>query len=238
MTDTYKISNDATLTQDAQNTFNTNNTNNNMIIEAHRGVTEKIDTTILGVRVTFGFCSHLKPPDTAEFSLYVEESFAQMASTNARLNRLMHDISSTTPQQLSQKSKDRIELENSRFVEYMTQIIQITKEYNPNQASTTPTEAPTQSKPVYKFKPASTIATETAFERQWRDHFQQLSDFKNTYGHCNVSRTTKGFEQLGNWLADQRRKLRRGKMTELQYQMLSGLGVEWDRSYYFIAHTK
>ena len=62
------------------------------------------------------------------------------------------------------------------------------------------------------------------FSKHWNAHFQELMSFKKTYGHCNVSRTTKGWDQLGNWLADQRRKLRQGKLTAEQYDKLTALG--------------
>jgi len=76
---------------------------------------------------------------------------------------------------------------------------------------------------------------ETVFDRHWRTHYNELSEFKRIFGHCNVSRTTPGYDQLGNWLSDQRKKLRRGKMTKEQYDMLSDLGVDWDRSKAFVA---
>lgn len=133
---------------------------------------------------------------------------------------------------------------NTRFVELMLFIFNMIEQItvmdgipqqqevsSPMQPSDN-TERPKKEK--YKFKASN---PSTMFEKHWRDHFQELAQFKNANGHCNVSRTTKGFEQLGNWLADQRRKLRRGKLTKEQYQMLTDLGVEWDRSYYFVARS-
>lgn len=69
---------------------------------------------------------------------------------------------------------------------------------------------------------------ETVFDRHWKEHSQELAEFKRKFGHPNVSRTTPGYDQLGNWLADQRKKLRRGKLTKEQYDALTELGVDWD----------
>lgn len=105
---------------------------------------------------------------------------------------------------------------------------------NYNFSNTNNNSTDNNKKASYKFK--QPVNKPHAFDRQWRRHFDELAEFKTNHGHCNVSRTTKGFENLGNWLADQRRKLRRGKMTKEQYDMLTQLGVEWDRSHYFVPH--
>ena len=96
---------------------------------------KKIDTKIGGVRVMIGMCNNAPLPDTENFTFFVEDSFAHISSTNNRMCRLMHDIGSTTPTLASTKSKDKIELENSRFIEYMSQIIQITKDYKSTELS-------------------------------------------------------------------------------------------------------
>ena len=80
-----------------------------------------------------------------------------------------------------------------------------------------------QSNLPFSFKVASKNR-ETVFDRHWREHFQEVVEFKSKFGHPNVSRTTPGYDQLGNWLSDQRKKLRRGKMTKEQYDMLTELG--------------
>ena len=64
----------------------------------------------------------------------------------------------------------------------------------------------------------------TVFDKHWKEHYNELVEFKQLFGHCNASRTTRGYDQLGNWLADQRKKLRRGKLTREQYDMLTELG--------------
>jgi len=67
----------------------------------------------------------------------------------------------------------------------------------------------------------------TVFQEKWMAHFQQLQEFNRAYGHSNVSKTTPGYQKLGAWLAEQRRKLKRGKLTEQQYHLMNELGVQW-----------
>mmetsp|Transcript_14311 Transcript_14311/g.19953 ORF Transcript_14311/g.19953 Transcript_14311/m.19953 type:complete len:372 (+) Transcript_14311:145-1260(+) len=73
------------------------------------------------------------------------------------------------------------------------------------------------------------------YDELWMKHFNQLKEFKAQFGHCNVTRTKAEWKSLGNWVAEQRRKMRQGKLTQQQYDMLSVLGFEWDRSYFFKA---
>lgn len=87
----------------------------------------------------------------------------------------------------------------------------------------------------FTFKVPKNKPKNGAFAKQWLDHYDQLKDFKKAHGHVNVTRTTKGYQHLGSWIATQRRKLRRGKLTEDQFKILSDLGLEWDRSHYFKA---
>ena len=37
----------------------------------------------------------------------------------------------------------------------------------------------------------------TVFQEKWMAHFQQLQEFTKNYGHCNVSKTTPGYQKLG-----------------------------------------
>jgi len=71
------------------------------------------------------------------------------------------------------------------------------------------------------------------FTQQWMEHFSELKKFKEQYGHTNVTRSIAGYYNLGNWVAEQRRKFKQGKITETQFNCLNTLGFEWDRSYYF-----
>lgn len=72
-----------------------------------------------------------------------------------------------------------------------------------------------------------------AFQSQWNSNFHSLVDFKRVFGHTRVTRTTLGYEELGNWVAEQRRKLKKGKITQNQFEMLNDIDFEWDRSHYF-----
>jgi len=74
-----------------------------------------------------------------------------------------------------------------------------------------------------------------AFAKQWKDHYAKLVKFREQFGHANVTRVSKGWEHLGSWVANQRRKLRKGKLTRQQYELLNEVGIEWDRSAYFKA---
>jgi len=64
-------------------------------------------------------------------------------------------------------------------------------------------------------------------------HYGELKEFYMHFGHTNVTRTTDEFKSLGNWVAEQRRKKRRNKLSEQQIQLLDQLKFEWDRTYYF-----
>ena len=84
-----------------------------------------------------------------------------------------------------------------------------------------------------KFKVLKNRPKNGAFKLQWADHFGQLQQYFIKFGHTNVTRSTTGFEELGNWVAEQRRKLKKGRITMEQFEALNTLNFEWDRSYYF-----
>jgi len=71
------------------------------------------------------------------------------------------------------------------------------------------------------------------YDQQWASRFAQLIEFKKIFGHCNVTRTTKTWRSLGNWVAEQRRKMKQHKLTKIQILSLLEIGFEWDRKYYF-----
>mmetsp|Transcript_25172 Transcript_25172/g.35264 ORF Transcript_25172/g.35264 Transcript_25172/m.35264 type:complete len:219 (-) Transcript_25172:748-1404(-) len=73
----------------------------------------------------------------------------------------------------------------------------------------------------------------TVYHRRWEENFKELINFYKLHGHCRVTRSTEGYEELGNWVTEQRRKLKKGKVSQRQFEMLHGLGFEWDRSHYF-----
>lgn len=71
------------------------------------------------------------------------------------------------------------------------------------------------------------------FDEQWMKHYNELKEFYTHFGHTNVTRTTDEFKSLGNWVAEQRRKKRRNKLSDQQIHLLDQLKFEWDRTYYF-----
>lgn len=65
----------------------------------------------------------------------------------------------------------------------------------------------------------------------WMKGYSYLKQYKEEYGHCDVSRKEiyRGFK-LGHWVANQRAKMRiksRSKLTDEQIRKLNELGVDW-----------
>eukprot|EP00027_Filamoeba_sp_ATCC50430_P001866 CAMPEP_0168563220 /NCGR_PEP_ID=MMETSP0413-20121227/12560_1 /TAXON_ID=136452 /ORGANISM="Filamoeba nolandi, Strain NC-AS-23-1" /LENGTH=184 /DNA_ID=CAMNT_0008594739 /DNA_START=111 /DNA_END=665 /DNA_ORIENTATION=+ len=71
------------------------------------------------------------------------------------------------------------------------------------------------------------------FENQWNVRFAELIKFKQEHGHTNVTRAAE-HKILGNWVAEQRRKWKKGKLPQKHQKALEEIGFEWDRSYYFL----
>mmetsp|Transcript_27484 Transcript_27484/g.38764 ORF Transcript_27484/g.38764 Transcript_27484/m.38764 type:complete len:258 (-) Transcript_27484:13-786(-) len=160
---------------------------------------------------------------------------------------------------LIQQNLDYISMINSSFIELMFQIFEnqttITKALQTDKANRSRDSIDFAIQPQKRKKASSnvnvgytpqtdpsTLAFKTpksqskeggAFERQWNARFEELKQFKEKFGHVNVTRVTRGYENLGVWLADQRKRFRAGKMTRQRFDLLTDLGVEWDRSYYF-----
>ena len=71
--------------------------------------------------------------------------------------------------------------------------------------------------------------------RTWEQRFQELTRFKESFGHCKVPRlfNQPSYEGLGKWVADQRMKhnyMERGKksnMTQERAKRLTDLGMVW-----------
>lgn len=99
---------------------------------------------------------------------------------------------------------------------------------------------PEDLKPI-RFKVLRNRPKNGAFQELWNRNYEELVKFKEQYEHTNVTRSNKEYENLGNWVAEQRRKFKRmeknengkGGITENQFERLHKLGFEWDRSYYF-----
>ena len=78
-------------------------------------------------------------------------------------------------------------------------------------------------KPI-RFKVLKNKPKNGDFRVRWNRNYLQLKEFKEHYGHVQVTRGTSGYEDLGNWVAEQRRKLKNGKITLEQFEILSELG--------------
>ena len=178
---------------------------------------------IRGLPVTFVTSS---PIDKEHLEKFLESHIEQLPSTNNSVHLRFEQI-------LQHQNRTIIAPDdlNNAFIEFAHFVISAIYFYDQNTRSNTYAQkrkiAPSTKSYVFKVpkKPKSTV-----FDKHWKDHFHELENFKKKFGHCNVSRSTKGYDQLGNWVADQRRKLRRGKLTEQQYEMLTELGMDWDRA--------
>ena len=69
---------------------------------------------------------------------------------------------------------------------------------------------------------------------KWYKHYRALIEFKRCYGHCNVKRKGKEYEQLGFWVVSQRyqyKKLQEGKSSQMnvkRVEALEKIGFEWN----------
>ena len=67
----------------------------------------------------------------------------------------------------------------------------------------------------------------------WADYYNQLVDYKNKFGHVNVSATDPEYKQLAWWLYRQRTAYKstletgKGGMTRDRIQLLEALGMVW-----------
>lgn len=64
----------------------------------------------------------------------------------------------------------------------------------------------------------------------WRERFQQLRDFKDSHGHCRVSRKRKTGEptnELAAWSSYQRQLRKNGELNTEQIGLLDSIGFEW-----------
>lgn len=63
---------------------------------------------------------------------------------------------------------------------------------------------------------------------RWFEMLEQLSEYKNKYGNCNVSQLNKDYKKLGRWVNDQRLNYSRGKLLEHRKELLEELGFIWN----------
>ena len=73
-------------------------------------------------------------------------------------------------------------------------------------------------------------------ESRWNDRFQELTRFKNKYGHCIVPTKFKPNPSLGCWVSTQRvhhKRMKVGRhtsLTEEKIKKLNSIGFIWDAS--------
>lgn len=63
----------------------------------------------------------------------------------------------------------------------------------------------------------------------WEERFQQLLAFKEEHGHCDIAQHYKkqGCEGIGNWVMQQRRFYRQGKLNKDRIRLLESEGFKW-----------
>ena len=59
----------------------------------------------------------------------------------------------------------------------------------------------------------------------WNERYEQLRDFKESHGDCNVNTVTGG--QLGNWVRKQRQSYRDGRLSQERIERLESIGFSW-----------
>ncbi|CAB9524679.1 helicase [Seminavis robusta] len=58
----------------------------------------------------------------------------------------------------------------------------------------------------------------------WYDHLEKLKEFKKKNGHCRVPH---GHGKLANWVSEQRKLCKKGRLIEQRFQKLQELGFTW-----------
>lgn len=61
----------------------------------------------------------------------------------------------------------------------------------------------------------------------WEVMYKTLLQFKDTYGHMNVSGRKSDHKQLGRWIQEQRRSFRTGKLSQQRLSKLNDIGFDW-----------
>lgn len=70
------------------------------------------------------------------------------------------------------------------------------------------------------------VAFDLQSELFWKQKYDCLKEFKNKYGHCNVSSGSE-YDDLACWLINQRRCYKRDELGQHRIQALNDLGVIW-----------
>jgi len=71
----------------------------------------------------------------------------------------------------------------------------------------------------------------TVTPMNWMKNYEHLKKFKQIFGNCNVPKKEGAWKSLGQWVRQQRRKKKLGKISHQQETFLEKLGFEWERGY-------
>lgn len=83
----------------------------------------------------------------------------------------------------------------------------------------------------------------------WMEKYNRLVEYKNIYGDCNVSKTSKDFEDISVWVYVQRVRYAKGELDNNKIKLLEDIGFlwnsrfveghrSWDDFYNFMLHFK
>eukprot|EP01117_Protostelium_nocturnum_P010414 TRINITY_DN3746_c0_g1_i1.p1 TRINITY_DN3746_c0_g1~~TRINITY_DN3746_c0_g1_i1.p1 ORF type:complete len:250 (+),score=59.71 TRINITY_DN3746_c0_g1_i1:164-913(+) len=64
----------------------------------------------------------------------------------------------------------------------------------------------------------------------WLRNYKILRRFKRKFYHTNVTRSKGEHKTLGNWVAEQRRRKKTGRLSKTQINLLTHLGFEFERN--------
>jgi len=62
----------------------------------------------------------------------------------------------------------------------------------------------------------------------WEQRFDELCEFRDTHGHCNVPAAWRHNKKLGTWVYRQRRSYRVGTLRDDRVKALQDLGLDWE----------
>ena len=62
---------------------------------------------------------------------------------------------------------------------------------------------------------------------RWNNMFNELLEFKNAFGHCNVSRDAEDDKKLARWVEIQRQCLSNGKLSSERFKKLEEIGFDF-----------
>jgi hypothetical protein len=65
------------------------------------------------------------------------------------------------------------------------------------------------------------------FDAAWDEMYQRLMRYKFEYGTCRVSQRSREDPQLGDWVARQRYRRKKGLLSEERIQRLDEIGFGW-----------